>query len=242
VSSDINLEVQSLAIEDYTISSTSDIVADTNQRLRVEMTVDLFLKSQEYIAIKFPYLYGQISMVENPQIIRISRNLPSVTTEWDENSQTLFIKMQAGLNKGDIEFLVSSIQNPYSTKLSGFEIATMTSDKLGLIQSTKGEDVYLKVYTPLTIDKSLLSLTLSDTKVQTYSEYEIRVQVPIPVTKKCIFEFIFDRNSYIFDEGYKTQKASGAWGSQNLVITRKETMDNTEIKTRGGCNFDTIAN
>jgi hypothetical protein len=119
----------------------------------------------------------------------------------------------------------------------------MTSDKLGLIESTLGNAVYLKVYTPMTIESSYLKLTLNNTKVQNYAQYEISVQLPIPVNKGCAFEFIFDSQNYIFDDGYVTQTASGAMGSGNkLSVSRLETGDNTEIKTLNGCSFYTNAN
>lgn len=62
------------------------------------------------------------------------------------------------------------------------------------------------------------------------------------MNKGCKFEFSFDGQNYIFDEGYVTQKASGAMGSQNLAVSRFYTGENTEIRTLNGCSFYTAAN
>jgi hypothetical protein len=100
----------------------------------------------------------------------------------------------------------------------------MTSDKLGLIESTLDNIVYLKVFTPMTLLSSYLTLSLNNTKVQNYAQYEISVELPIPVNKGCAFEFIFDSENYIFDTGYITQTASGAMGSgTTLRVSRQDT-------------------
>ena len=79
-------------------------------------------------------------------------------------------------------------------------------------------DVYLKVFTPMTLESSYLTLNLEATKVQTYTEYEVRVRFPIPVSKGCSFEFIFDGDHYKFDDNFQRVKATGAMGSLTLQI------------------------
>lgn len=65
--------------------------------------------------------------------------MPSTSVEWDNDLQTLYIKMNSAMTKGLVEFELQSIRNPFSTsKLTGFQISTLTSDKLGLIESTIG--------------------------------------------------------------------------------------------------------
>ena len=73
----------------------------------------------------------------NAQVVPLVSYMPPSTTEWDEATQTLYIKLGRRYSNyflSPVRFKILSIQNPYSTsKLMGFKIQTLTADKLGLI-------------------------------------------------------------------------------------------------------------
>lgn len=89
--------------------------------------------------------------------------------EWDDSTQTLyilinifvdgptdltngFIPSNTLVNDGIVSFTLYPINNPISTaRLSGFVVSTMTSSKDGYIETSLGNEIYLKVYSPYII-------------------------------------------------------------------------------------------
>lgn len=86
---DVFLEVTAAEFEDFGISSSSDIVATTGQRLNVQFQMQFDLSVGELVAVKFPYLNDEaptsslISMVDTSDL-KITGNVPYSSLEFDE--------------------------------------------------------------------------------------------------------------------------------------------------------------
>jgi len=123
----------------------------------------------------------------------------------------------------------------------GFIIKTMTSDKLGAIESTEGQDIALQVFSPAQVSSSSVSLSMTNTTVQAYANYEFLIRFPMAVGKGCQIEFLFPAEYFGFDSSFVAIYAKGAMSNENVTYMVHSGATYTTIRTTSGCSSSAAA-